>query len=306
MLRSWTKRIGLEKDLRVGIALSRDNWCAVALDGGKDSPKMAWNKQGRVEQPLFTADKASDSLNSVLSSIVDSITDASLPVNVAIPDTVIRAATFELGELPKSGKTLSSLARWRMSDELGRGEDELIYQTMSLGEDNGKHLLYVQAGDRFWLEHIKSSFNACGILPWSINSAAHFRHNHLNLQGMRPASAMLSIDDECWTLQLWDSDTRIRLTVTRLRGASQSTNDGNVISNELTRVLRAWQVSHPDFTFNALYLDGSKECIDTIMERSSELFSETIIMKSITEVPVTTLVAQSPLMALATMAAVSE
>lgn len=309
MLRSWTRRLGLENDLSVGIALSSSNVCVVKVNWQDGKPNITWIKQGTIERPLFESEDLhdnGDALYKALWPIVESLEDKSLPVHVVMPDTVIRTATFELDELPKSRKTLSSLARWRMSDELGRGEDELVCQTMSLGDDDGKHLLYVQAGDRYWLEHVKSSFNACRILPWSINSASHSRYNYLNTQGIKPVSAMLSIDDNCWTLQVWDSDTRIRLTLTRLRRAHTSTRDEEMILNELTRVLRAWQVNHPDYTFNTLYLDGRKECIDRLIGQPSGLFKDNITMKLDRVKPVNEMNTESPLMALATMAAVTE
>lgn len=309
MLRSWTRRLSLENDLSIGIAISRNSVCAAKIKEQDGKPNVIWIKQTTIDQPLFEHDDIhpnSDALSKALKTIVNSLDNRSSPIHVALPDTVIKTSTFELDDLPKSNKTLSSLAQWKMADNFGRIDRELVCRTLSLGTDNGKHLLYAQAGYRYWIEHITSSFNACGIVPWTINSASHFRHNYLNSQGIAPASTMLSVDDDCWTLQLWDSDARIRLTLTRLRRILQSRCDEDFIINELVRVLRAWRVNHPDLTLDTLYLDGSKEIIGRLIEHPLDIFKKTIPMKLDVAKPEQDNINESPLATLATMAAVTE
>jgi hypothetical protein len=192
---------------------------AVAINGTPGEWKTAWTKQHTIEPSLFainTDRSIGSTFHEAMKSLVDAIKGGSCPIHVVVPDIAIRSATFELDELPKSKSTLSALARWRMSNEIGKAEDEIECKALPLGVDQGKQLLYVQAGDLYWLEQIRTAMNRYGLVPWTINSASFFRYNYLCEHVITPSSAMLSVDDDCWTLQAWDAESRIRLTVSRM------------------------------------------------------------------------------------------
>src|SRR5512139_3948798 len=53
VLRSWTRRLGIESDLRVGIAISKNHMDAVAINGTPGEWKTAWTKQHTIEPSLF-------------------------------------------------------------------------------------------------------------------------------------------------------------------------------------------------------------------------------------------------------------
>lgn len=267
MLRSLTRRLKIESEQHIGIAFSRSKVCVTSVDRSAGHPKVLWTKLTEIETPMFTPimdGSGGSSLYRTLMPLVDELKDDAYPVSVVLPDHSVRAVTFELDEMPKSKSTLASLASWRMSKELDRPEEELECQLSVLGEARGKHLLYVQAGDRQWIDQIRSTLSMCEILPWEMNSAAFYRFNHLNDNAITPSSALLSIDDDCWTLQMWDENNRIRFTVTRLRNQSHDHGEIVSISNEITRVMRAWYMTQPDLKVKILYLAGCKADIEAV------------------------------------------
>lgn len=308
MLRSLTRRLKLETGLNVGIALSRSHLAAVALEEASGKPRVAWKKYTAFNSSIFEPNPAKDignTLYEALSPLAKEINGELHPLHIVMPDTVIRSATFELDDLPKSKPMLASLACWKSSTEFGRAEDELECKTTNLGVVNDKHLLFVQAGDRFWLDKIRDSLHSSEIIPWTINSAAFFRFNHVMQQRATPASALLSVDEDCWTLQLWDADNRIRLTVTRVR-RSNGCDDHGIITNELNRVLLAWRHKAADIELNTLYMDGQRSCLEKIQEGLQTGLCRKIIINGSGDSNMDAVhIGESPLMSLAFMAAKS-
>lgn len=308
MLRSWTRRLRIESDYRVGIALSQSMVCVAVVDATAEQPIVCSIRQGSIEQSLFTpgsVDSDGNLLQKSIMPIVGELKEKPYPVHVSVPDTAVRAVTFELDELPKTRSTLHSLARWRMSNELGRSENDLECQVNVMGTDRGKHLIYVQAGDRYWLDKVRSTLTACGIMPWVMNSASFYRFNHLHDEGLSRSSAMISIYDDCWTLQVWDDANRIRLTVTRIRKIPQGHDEIASIANEINRVLRAWLITHPDYKVDKLYLTGRKAEVESIMSAHihPELFCEIITVDATNIMVGNKFNETSPLASLAIMAA---
>lgn len=278
MLHSWTRRLKLESELRVGISISRSKMCAVAVSGHEAHPKIIRTQYSTIESPLFVHDvdgRGARSLHKSMQTLIEGITPEACPIHVAIPDLAVRSTTFELDALPKSRSTLTSLACWRMAKEFGGSEDEFECQINVLGVEQKKHLVYVQAGDRYWLDQIRSALKLRNAMPWIINSASFFRYNSLNDKGIAHSSAMLSIDDDCWTLLGWDTNNRIRLSLTRMRSGNRCVDEAAAISKELTRVMRAWQVTSPEIKINSLYLDGCRSGVAMLTELvESEIFAE--------------------------------
>lgn len=308
MLRSWTRRLKIESNYRVGIALSQSMICVAVVDTTAEQPIVSSLRQSNIEQSLFnpgSEDGDGNQLQKSIMPIVGELKEKSYPVHVSIPDTAVRAATFELDDLPKTRSTLYSLARWRMSNELGRSENDLECQVNVMGTDRGKHLIYVQAGERYWLDKVRSTLTACGIMPWVMNSASFYRFNHLYDEGLSRSSAMISINDDCWTLQAWDEINRIRLTVTRIRKIPQCHGEFASIANEINRVLRAWLITHPDYKVDKLYLTGCKADVEGIMSTHihPELFCKIITVDATNIMTGNKFNDKSPLASLAIIAA---
>lgn len=310
MLRSWTRRLKIESDLKIGIALSRTRMSVVEMESQGAQQVVRRTKYYELATPLFhkeTGDDLNGSLYEIVSTIADGIKDKSCPFNVVIPDIAMHSSTFELDVLPRSNRTLSSLACWRMAKETGRPEDELECQFNVLGTEQGKQLLYVQAGDRYRLDQIRRAFKRSGIIPWQLNSASFYRYNTLIAKGIAPSSAMLSIDDDSWTLLIWDKNNRIRLTMTRMRRNQPCADEALLIGKELTRVVRAWLVNMPETEFNNLYLHGCRAGIGIIDNYIPPgLFKEIMEFDNIDARITEHMTNESSLMSLAVMAAHTE
>jgi len=310
VLRSLTRHFKIESDQRIGVAFSRSRVFIAAVAGAAKYPKILWTKESEIIPAMFNPvpdDSSTSSLNQLLMPLLDQIKEDVCPIHIVLPDHSVRNAIFELDELPKSRQMITALASWRMSKEFGRPEEELECQINVLGDDHGKHLLFVQAGDRYWMDKIRSALKTSGLLPWSMNAASVYRFNHLNDNGITPSSAMLSMDDDCWTLQAWDENNKIRFVMTRLRNRSAGIEEAESIGSEVSRVLRARLITSNDLKVKNLYLAGGKGDIEAVSDRiNHELFGERITFDNHITGDAAELSKESSLKSLAIMAACTE
>src|SRR3989338_7630904 len=151
---SWTKRFPVAPSVMAGIAIGRDQVCAVVLDARGGKHEMRAIQTHNMPVALFSGQPTAETeagLADALHAVSDAFKKAFASVHVALPDTAIRSTVFELDELPKTDDMRNSLLRWRFAREWQRPEDSLDCRGFDLGEDRGRRLFFGPSGDRPWL-----------------------------------------------------------------------------------------------------------------------------------------------------------
>lgn len=262
MLPSLTKRFSLAPAVMAGIAIDRNQVCAVMLDAAVGKHEVRAIHTQDLSVPLFAAQPTIETeamLVDALFAVSGEFRDLFASVHVALPDTLIRSTVFELDELPKSAVMRESLLRWRFAKEWQLPEDSLDCHGFDLGEDLGKHLYLGQAGDRLWLACVRRALAKAGIVPWSLNAAAVSRFNYFHDAIVGSGGALLSLDPDCWNLQLWDAQGRVRQLHTRLRENLAAGDEAASIADEAERVILAYVQANTSRAVGKLYLAGSDE-----------------------------------------------
>lgn len=242
---SWIRRLkgrlSAQAEVTVGIALGSRKVCAVMLSGAPGSQVMQTLETRELTKPLFAGKPgAADetSLAEALRMLSEPFREKFAAVRIALPDTVIRSAVFDLEELPKTEELRSALLRWRFAREWQCPEEMLECRGAEQGEDNGMKVYFGQAGDRQWLGCVKNALAMAGVVPWSVNAAAVCRFNCFYDDMAAEGGALLALDAECWNLQVWDGAGRVRRVLTRLRAANDAAS-GSIV-NAVERAILAY------------------------------------------------------------------
>lgn len=256
---SWMRRLSAQPEAVAGIAIGANAVCAVLICGQPGRQEMRAIEQRELARPLFTgppdaADEAG--LAEALRAVTEAFRGRFTAVRVALPDTIIRSAVFDLDELPKTEALRGALLRWRFAKEWQRPEEMLECRGADLGADGGKKVYFGQAGDRPWLECVKRALASAGIVPWSLNAAAVSRFNCFHDDVTGSGGALLALDAECWNLQLWEGSGRVRRVLTRLRVAGAAEYDS--IANAVERAILAYVHEAPERTVASLYLTADE------------------------------------------------
>ena len=268
---SWTKHFSMAPAVMAGMAIGRNQVCAVVLDanGGKHEVRGIYTQDMPV--PLFAeqpAEAIEAGLVDALHAVSDKFREEFASVRVALPDTVIRSTVFDLDALPKTADMRGALLRWRFAKEWQRPEDSLDCCGFDLGEDRNKRLFFGQAGDRPWLDSVRRALVQAGIVPWSLNAAAIYRFNYFHDAIAGDGGALLSLDPDCWNLLLWDDKGRVRRVFTRLRENLAAENEAASIADEVERAIFSHVQGDGNRRVDKLYLVGC----NTEMAAFAEIF----------------------------------
>jgi hypothetical protein len=227
-----------------------------------DAQGGSWDVRGVYQRelaaPLFSGQPSAETetaLADALTAVGEEFRRDYAAVHVALPDTVIRGAVFELDELPRTSALREALLRWRFAEVWKRPEDSLECRGVDLGEDRGKRLLFGQAGDGSWVTCVRGALERVGITPWSLNAAAAYRFNRFHDVITVGSGALLALDPDCWNLQLWDGHGRARQMLTRLRHVERSTDETGMIADEVGRAVLA-HVEKSGAAVDKLFLAG--------------------------------------------------
>lgn len=264
---SWTKRFSAAPSVKAGIAIGRQQVCAVVLGANRGNHEVRAIHAQRMPLPLFAA-QPDMATGKILADVLHAISDGFLgefaAVHVALPDTVIRSTVLDLDELPKTADMRETLVRWRFAKEWQRSEDTLDCCGFDMGEDRGKRLLFGQAGDRPWLDCVRGALARSGIMPWSLNAAAAYRFNYFHDALVGGAGAMLSLDPDCWNLLLWDDSGRVRQVLTRMRENLADEDGAASIADEVERAILAYVHGDNSRKVGRLFLAGNETEMATL------------------------------------------
>lgn len=264
-IRRWLGHLSAQPELAAGIAIGSREICAVLLSGAPGSQQMRTIETCALARPLFAGAPTLEDetgLAEALRAVSEAFRDKYAAVHVALPDTVIRSAVFDLEELPKTDELRGALLRWRFAREWQRPEEALECRGAELGEDGGKQVFFGQAGDRPWLACVMRAMAQAGIVPWSVNAAAVCRFNCFHDDMAGSGGALLALDPECWNLQVWDGAGRLRRVLTRLRLADSAETES--IVNAVERAILAYVHEAAGRTVGSFYLTADEEVVKAI------------------------------------------
>jgi hypothetical protein len=250
-----TRMLSPSATLQAGIAIGRNQLCAVTLEANGKSHAMRSIFRHELSAPLFSGvptAAADTALDAGLLAVGDALKSQFALVHIALPDTVIRSAVFELDELPKTVEMRDALMRWRFAKDWQRPEDSLECRGQDFGSAEGKRLLLGQACDRAWSDCVKRALARADITPCSLNAAATYRYNRFHPVFEQGVGAMLTLDPDGWTLLMWDATRRVRRILARLRG-SASAEEMDAMADESARAILSTSAGN----VGKLYLAGN-------------------------------------------------
>ncbi len=217
-----------------GIAIGRDYLGYAYLESGR----VRTLGEARLEAPLFSAaptPQAGPALDRALRECGGRLTRRYLPVHVSIPDAMLRWATFELDELPKSRAAQLDLVRFRFARQGMNGAH--VYACQVLAREGGKHLLLGMAADGAWLRLLSDALTQAGIVAWSLNANVCRQFNRFHDRMAQASGALVALAPDAWSLWLWDKHGRPRYARSRWRTAA---DDHAEIALDVERAILAY------------------------------------------------------------------
>jgi hypothetical protein len=238
--RSWIERARrvVEPAARAGLALGRDyvGFAEVAaVDGGW---RVVALREERLEAPLFAGAPTPDAAG-MLARAVRALAGAArrryLPLHVSLPDALVRWATFELDELPKSAAARLDLVRFRFGRQGTNGAH--VYACQSLERDAHAHLLFGMALDGGWRALVSAALAEAEVVPWSLSGNACRQFNRFHDTLAQTSGALVALAPDAWSLWIWDEQGRPRYGRGRWRDAAAGHGE---IALEVERAILAY------------------------------------------------------------------
>lgn len=236
---------------------------------------MRWQLETFVEQelpaPLFevpATPEALDSLRRSLAELTAGLAKSHMPVQVALPDPAVRAAVFELEELPKSPAAQTSLVEFRFGRESAVAT-ALTSVSQALGQVRGPlnarasltHLLFGMSMDGRWRETLQGLLRESGVVAWGIAPGALQVFNLFHDRLVERSGAMLQVNSDSWALLLWDEQGRLRHCSAHWRDTSNAANGGDhhAIASEAARLVVAYADAQPERSIEKIFVAGAAE-----------------------------------------------
>lgn len=259
---SWTSLSRLfAPRASLGVSLGRDRVRAVKLVASKEGARVEWVRQEALPMRLFGDIPTADTRNALAQAFTKLCAEAKtgyLPVQIALPDPAVSALVFELDEIPADATACEELARWRFAKALHLDAKAIACTTQALGEDQGKTLLLALAVDQVWLACLHGALQEAGVAPAVIDTVAchRFRHFHDALTEKKQDGALVSIDNEAWSISIWDAQGRLRFIRSRWRERMPTIND---VAEEVERVLRAYARPGSGKSLGSIFVSGGAD-----------------------------------------------
>jgi hypothetical protein len=259
VLRSWIERTQrrFAPAASAGLAIGRDyvGFAHLAAAGG------VWQVQtlteAKFEPPLFSgapSPQAAVALTQGLEPFAGSLRRRYLPVHVSLPDAVVRWATFELDQMPKTRAAQLDLVRFRFGRQGINGTH--VYTCQPLQRNGGKHLLFGMAVDEAWQRFVNDVLARAGIVAWSLSANVCRQFNCFHDRLTQASGALVALAPDAWSLWLWDSQGRPRYARARWRMAPEDHAD---IALEVERSILAYVHGHPELTVARVFTVAGDE-----------------------------------------------
>ena len=122
------RRLSPQPEAVAGIAIDGETACAALISGEPGEQALQAIEVVKLARPLFAGSPGAAeeaALAEALRQASEAFREKFAAVRVALPDTLIRSAGFDLDELPKTEALRGALLRWRFAREWQRREDAL-------------------------------------------------------------------------------------------------------------------------------------------------------------------------------------
>lgn len=267
----------------LGLSLGRDSVSAAKLMMNADGAHVEWVAEERLPVRLFNDSPLSETrtaLAQAFTKLCIEVRTTYLPVQVALPDPAVSALVFELDELPAETQAREQLARWRFAKALHLDAQAIACTTQHLGEDRGKALLLALAIEQSWLSCVRDALRDAGVTPAVIDTAVCHRFNRFYsvLTAKQRDGALVSIDNEAWTLSIWDSAGRLRFIRARWRERSPALRD---IAEDVERALRAYARPGSGKSLGSIFISGEKDDAVALTAMLDEISQEPCVCLSV-------------------------
>ena len=277
MSRSWTDlraRLWAPQRLtpRYGIAIGRARIDAVSLVPGPQGLRTDWERHEILAQPLFERPPGATlqtELTELWTRLLPEATRAYCPVHVALPDAALQFALFEVDALPKGEPARQQLVTWLFAREHQLDEQNIACSWMSLGAKGDRQLLLAMALSRAWLDVLRESLHAAGVVAWTLDALMRYRLNLAQAQfAVSDASvALLAVEHEFWTFTVVDALRRPCFVRARWRESANSAAAApGDIAQEIERLLRQYVIGQHDRQLARFYITGSAPDLNEIAQ----------------------------------------
>jgi hypothetical protein len=176
-----------------------------------------------------------------------------LPVHVSLPDAVVRVATFELDQMPKTRAAQLDLVRFRFGRQGMNGNH--AYACQPLERDGDRHFLFGMAVDAAWQRLVSDALVEAGIVAWSLNANVCRQFNRFHDRLTQASGALVALAPDAWSVWLWDSQGRPRYARARWRTAADDHAD---IALEVERSILAYVHGDPKRTVSRVFTAGDE------------------------------------------------
>lgn len=274
----WNRLSGLfTPRASLGLSLGRDSVSAAKLALNSEGVVgIEWVAQERLPLRLFVdppSSAARAALTHAFEKLCAEAVTAYLPVQVALPDPAVSALVFELDEVPEEAQAREELARWRFAKALHLDAQAIACTTQALGEDQGKALLLALAVEQSGLTCVRQALADAGVTPAVIDMAACHRFNRFYgvLTEKMHDGALVNIDNDAWTISIWDREGRLRFIRARWRERTPAVSD---VAGEVERALRAYARPGSGKALGSLFISGERNDASALAAMLNELIHE--------------------------------
>jgi|GEM_PF-5207782 len=219
------------------------------------------------------------SLGEIISTIGSKEGKHSSPIQVVLPDPIASTEVFSIDELPRSKISIDNLVHWRMCKNFHREVENTAFTYHIFGKENNAYLVYGLIVERALINTINSVFDRNKMIVNRIDTGANYRLNLLHDCLPDNHNALVTLEDEYWTLTIRDDIGRICLI--RSRWYSQPEDLDALVKKiyiDIERSIRAFSHRENGNEVTGIYVDGKYP----VNEKLSKMLSE--IMHSSAEV----------------------
>ncbi|HEX5056629.1 MAG TPA: hypothetical protein VFX02_09040 [Gammaproteobacteria bacterium] len=264
---------------RTGVLLDRGGAWIAGVAAAEGELRLALNRRVPFKRNPFSEEAGREAIVAAGTALAEFLRSADAgrynPVRIALPDPAVNLAVFELDAMPKTRRERDELARWLFKKELYLDADNLACVARDLGADGGRKLLLAAAVAGAWTDGIGHALRGFGIFPAALGVSAISVFNALPGGGGRNG-ALLSFENDFWSLLLWDEAMRPRLLRGYWREQADAVTDPELrgIVSEAERLITSYVRAGSGRRIEKIYVAGgapsARRFVGLLNERLSE------------------------------------
>lgn len=197
------------------------------------------------------------------------IHQAHWPLRIALPDPAAIFQVLEFESLPGTARERAAIGRFRLEKEWPAvAQMECAFQVLS--EEKGRSMVIASAVQRAWLDCLREGCRSAGFVPSAMDIAVNkiFNRFHDAIATGSGDGALISIEQNSWSILLWDHAQRPRFLRNRWREADAGTGgDYEVIVQDVERLVRSYVLGMLGRRIDGIYLCADEADREPFAER---------------------------------------